>query len=217
MMAKSDMFRRSVQTLTTPGRKHLLVVPGAQAEAIAATHDHVQQVLQTDPVLSKLPMASGTNLQQLQHPVVDPAKYFTDILTKDRVPPQPSWWSDLQQTLRHNPSQLLWTISSGVVDALKWIGWNYVDLVDQLRSWDGTWWGLMSHTTLLWRMVVTTLLTVGLIQAGPLLQALTEWIRLLGSMLSTTFGFVEEGLELLWQTLEDVFSFVTDRIIPARY
>lgn len=143
----------------------------------------------------------------LQIPVVNPTQYFTDKLNRD-PPPQPSWWSDLQQTALQSPTHLVEAMFRGAMEGLRYVGWNYVDFLDQWKSWDGSWTGLLTHASLMWRTVVTVLLTAGLIQIGPLLLAVTEWVRMLGAVLVRTFGFVGDAVTLVWNTLEELMGYL---------
>lgn len=201
-----------VRDLTTPGRKQLHVVPGITADAIPAPKLDAN-------VASLLPRATETFTKQLQTPIVNPAQYFTDRVFRD-PPPAPSWWSDLRQSMLRDPGHVLWAAASGVVDLVKYVGWNYVDFMDQIKSWDGTWAGLLRHSSLLWRTVVTVLLTAGLLQAGPLFLAITEWARMLGWLLSSSFGLVGDALGMVWEVVEDLVSYVTSlvsRILTGYY
>lgn len=156
-----------------------------------------------------LPVIAPTMQEQLlKRPPVDPARYFTDKLLRD-APSQPSWWADFRHTLTDNPGHLLGVAIDGVWNALKYVGWNYVDFIDQLRSWDGTWSGLLTHTALLWRTVVTVLITAGLVQIGPLLMAVTEWGGLLGRLLYSTFRTLGYAADLLWQAIDALIGYIS--------
>lgn len=200
MLAHNAQYRRAVDTMITPGWHHLALVPGVTTTTATPPP-------KTDPVLSKLPYTGGATTQQLQNPVANPVQYFTDKLIRD-PPPQPSWWSDLQHGALRNPGHLLETAFGAVVGGVKYIGWNYVDFFDQIRSWDGTWWGLVQHSALLWRTLVTVLLTAGLIQVGPLLLAVTEWARMLGSLLASTFGLAGDALGMVWEVVDDLAGYI---------
>lgn len=199
MLSHNDQYRRVVDDLITPGRKHLHVVPGVTADA-SVVH-----------VAEGLVLPTMTHTFQLQKPVANPAQYFTDKLIRD-PPLQPSWWSDLRQTLHHNPGYLLQSAFTGIIDVLKYIGWNYVDFIDQIHAWDGTWTGLLTHSALLWRTAITALITVGLLQAGPLLLAITEWGRMLASLLTSTFELVGDAMGFVWYAVEDILTYITSTL-----
>lgn len=200
MLRNSPSYRRLVGDLVTSvgGHAHLALVPdGSMAPP-------------SNPVLDGLPRM--TNTYQLQKPVVDPVVYFTDRLIRDHHPTQPSWWADLRVTATQHPGQLLYTILSGMIQVTRYVGWNYVDFVDQIRSWDGTWLGLVRHTELIWRTLVTVLLTAGLIQAGPLLWLLTEWLELMGGAMVAFFRVLGSATDVIWRTVDDIVSYLWDTV-----
>jgi hypothetical protein len=125
----------------------------------------------------------------------------------------------------HSPSQMLlnqhtlrlpmsaqewltavWDILRGTVG---YIVWNFEDLRAQIIQWDGTWWGLLRHTALIWRVLVTAALAIGLSQAGPILNAMMQLLTLLWDIVSVTFRVVVGTVEELWSVWERMIQTIT--------
>lgn len=108
------------------------------------------------------------------------------------------------------------TILPHMYDVLKGIGsyvvWNYQDFVEQFRSWNGTWMGLLEHTGLVWRAFVTAFLTLGLIEIAPILGSLWTILLQLGEVLATVFrwatGVSLEAFHLIGVLWDDMVYMV---------
>ena len=112
-------------------------------------------------------------------------------------------------TLTHHPDQafaLLWGYAR---QAVGWVVWNYTDFFQQLQAWDGTWFGLVGHMGLLWRGMVVALLTMGLIEIAPLLEALASWLRIAFDVIRTVFHLAGEALDELWYLLQRLWTDLT--------
>jgi hypothetical protein len=77
-----------------------------------------------------------------------------------------------------------------IYDALKstvgYVIWTYEDLYNQLSHWDGKATSLLKDVHFLWRAAVTGLVTLALIEIGPLLQSL---FSLWWDLMELLFGF----------------------------
>lgn len=108
------------------------------------------------------------------------------------------------------------TIITHIYDVVKGFGsyvvWNYQDFVEQFRTWNGTWTGLLEHTALIWRMFVTAVLTIGIIELSPILASLWTILGELVEVLLTIFrwatGVSMEAFHLMGVLWDDVVSIV---------
>ena len=105
-------------------------------------------------------------------------------------------WDQWRHTLTKHPLQFLGQLLEGLKKAVGYVIWNYIDFAEQYRRWDGTLWGLVHGTKLLWRALVTVALTLGLLELGPLLEALAQWIRLFVDLVKTAFELTVEAVEM---------------------
>ena len=117
-----------------------------------------------------------------------------------------SVWDQWAHTLTQHPLQFLGQLLDGLKRALGYVIWNYIDFAEQFRRWDGTLWGLVHGTQLLWRSLVTVALTVGLFELGPLLEALAVWARILMDLVRTAFQLTVEAVEMVWYVLGRVWD-----------
>lgn len=115
-------------------------------------------------------------------------------------------WEQWRHTLSKNPLQLLGQLIEGLKTAVGYILWNYIDFGEQFRRWDGTLWGLVHGTHLLWRSLVTVAITLGLLELGPLLEALAQWIRLFVDLIRTAFNLTVEAVEMVWYVLGRIWD-----------
>lgn len=108
------------------------------------------------------------------------------------------------------------TIVTHIYDVVKGFGsyvvWNYQDFVEQFRTWNGTWTGLLEHTALVWRMFVTAVITIGIIELSPILASLWTILGELVEVLLTIFrwatGVTMEAFHLMGILWDDVVSIV---------
>lgn len=126
-------------------------------------------------------------------------------------------WDSWRHTVTEHPMQLIGLLFDGLKRVVGYVVWNYVDFAAQFKLWDGTLWGLMKHTELLWRSLVTAVITFGLFEIGPLLGALAEWIRIFVDLVKGAFHLAVEAVEALWSVLGrlwDDLVYLTYRLNP---
>ena len=123
-----------------------------------------------------------------------------------------SVWDQWRHTLTEHPLQFLGQLVDALKKAVGYVIWNYIDFAEQFRRWDGTLWGLVHGTHLLWRSLVTAAITVGLFEMGPLLEALATWARILVDLLRTAFNLTVEAVEMVWYVLGRVWDDVTEGV-----
>lgn len=115
----------------------------------------------------------------------------------------------LGYTLTHHPVEFVEQLFHYTKQGLGWVVWNYQDLYEQLKQWDGSWIGFSRSMGLAWRAVVVGLITLGLFELGPLLEALALWLRLVFDFVRGALGLVGEAVDALWYVLQRVWDDVT--------
>lgn len=111
--------------------------------------------------------------------------------------------------LTHHPVDLLKQLFDYAKQGAGWIVWNYQDFYQQLRNWDGSLVGLTRSMGLFWRGLVVGLITLGLVETAPILEALATWLRLAFDFLTGALGLTGSLLEELWYLLEKIWVDVT--------
>lgn len=100
-----------------------------------------------------------------------------------------------------NPGHIIYELWDLTKRLVKWVVWNYQDFYELLthpvrsagHGWQAVWDApaqLMWLTHLLWRGLIVTGLTFALVEIGPLLSVLTEWMKIFWNLLTETFGLV---------------------------
>ena len=117
-----------------------------------------------------------------------------------------SVWDQWQHTLTQHPLQFIGQLVDALKNTVGYVLWNYIDFGEQFRRWDGTLWGLVHGTQLLWRSLVTVAITIGLFELGPLFEAMAEWARILVDLLRTVFGLTVEAVEMVWYVIGRVWD-----------
>ncbi len=118
-----------------------------------------------------------------------------------------------------NPQHVLKLIYRALIDTGKYVVWNYVDFVEQFRTWNGTWLGLLQHTGLVWRSFVTLFLTLGIVEAAPILMALWNILSNLMEVFYTLFRWTYETIdellylmEVLWNDAMSIVGRITSSV-----
>lgn len=170
------------------------------------THRHpVLIVSSVTGTVSPSDIPRGVNPSQTTIVPLKPNEYEHLMSSREaQTPVSGSWWKwNVHWT---NPSALFHELWSILRDSGAYVVWNFEDLRAQIMQWDGTMWGLMHHMGLIWRVMITAILLVGITQAGPLLDAMVRLFQLLFDVVSTvvtiTWGVVEE----MWSVVERIFS-----------
>lgn len=97
-----------------------------------------------------------------------------------------------------DPKALVMAIVKTVGKTVGYVIWNYQDLVEQFRSWDGSLMGLFHHTQLIWRSLVSVGMTLVLLELGPFLEALMRLTMEILDILWASVGMIGRGIEELW-------------------
>lgn len=97
-----------------------------------------------------------------------------------------------------------------------YILFTYQDLYVQLSQWNGSWVSLVKNVNLIWRVGVTTLVTMGLIEIVPFLSSLSRLLIEIGDIIWAMGSLFWSGLEemgsllsLIWDDTMDIIRRVT--------
>lgn len=126
----------------------------------------------------------------------------------------PSWqqtWSQVHLSL--SPVQWAEAIWDVLSSTFGYVLWNFEDLIQQLHMWDGSAWGLITNLSLLWRILVSTGMIVGLAFAGPALEAILRILQITWDVLIIAVRGIMGAAEELYvffmslvETIERVFN-----------
>ena len=123
------------------------------------------------------------------------------------------WYTGLSLSSPGALLEKLWELTVWVVGG---VVWQYADWMDQFRQWDGTWSGLLLHTHLLWRTVVVSFLSLGLLEMVPLLETLGRWLSMFFEFLRYAFRLTGDALGEAWTLLVRVYDDVTGLVGRVR-
>lgn len=115
-----------------------------------------------------------------------------------------------------NPAHILYAIYDITRQTVSWVIWNYRDFYEVLTHpvvsegfWQSVWntpekllW--LGHV--IWRGLVVTGITLGLVNAGPFLLAMYEWFGLFLRFLWEAFSLTEQAVQTLWRVIEDIIE-----------
>lgn len=122
------------------------------------------------------------------------------------------WWVEVV----HGPMNIIEKVWLTLRMVGGWVVWNYTDLMEQFQRWDGTWFGLVRHTHILWRASVVALLTLGILEVAPLLEMITQWVGMLFELVRFTFSLAGSAVEELWYLLSRVYDDLTGLVTSVR-
>lgn len=186
-------YRKSKGPLGPQSGRYPMMAEQGDVPVILVGAPKTAEVYQPVPV-RKTDNSPGTTRQT--HLAESPA-FTTQGEPRDAVY-HPFHWSNLGYTITHHPVDFVRQLFDYAKQGVGWIWWNYEDFYEQFRNWDGSWVGLAHSTGLFWRGLVCALITVGLWEIAPLLEALASWLRL-------TFDFLKGALQLTGVILDDVW------------
>lgn len=162
-----------------------------------------------------VPLFVPPNTQNAQFvPLVDQNQVASHIAGLDSIVPvipqsyvnQWGMLSDPRQILHH-----LWTVTNATFG---YVIWNYQDFAHQFQSWDGSINGLLHHMGLLWRTMVTILLTLGILELGPFIDGLSRIFMEIGELIVFVFRLVETTASEMWYFLNILWE---DLMMPVKW
>lgn len=193
LMSKRHMEQRHV-----PLRQFPLVTSVGDVPVHLVGAPTPASAYQPAPVLTNQPVVHVVQGETLQYTAQGENRDFVDHPIQN-----------LSYSLAHHPMELARVLWDYARQGLGYIVWNYQDFYQQLQAWDGTVPGLLRHMGLWWRGAVVALITLGLLEIAPLLNALTTWMRMAFDLLSTLFRMTGAALDELWYLLERIWADVT--------
>lgn len=113
-----------------------------------------------------------------------------------------------------DPRQLINHLWGLMTSSFNYVVWDYSDFVAQFSTWDGTMLGLMSHMNLIWRTMITVLITIGLIELVPVTEAMVRVLTEFGYIMKLAFNLGVSIMEEVWSILSMV---MTDLWKPIEY
>lgn len=113
-----------------------------------------------------------------------------------------------------DPRQVVYQIWNTLHSTFGYIIWNYEDFVRQFQAWDGSLLGLMTHIDLMWRTMVTVVITLGILELGPLIDGLSRILMEIGEVIVFLFRLVETTASELWYFLGVLWK---DAMIPVKW
>lgn len=169
--------------LSQRGRAASNLLPLVRSAARGPRHAH-HVVLRTDTDWANFVVGGDRSLHRFDHPTLSDGGSH-------------SLWEHVVRDPRYVVDRL-WHLVTGTVG---YVVWNYADFVEQFRSWNGTLPGLLTHVGLLWRTLVTVVLTLGLLELGPLVDGLSRLLAEVGTVLAGVFHLSVRATEELWALL----------------
>ena len=113
----------------------------------------------------------------------------------------------------HKVFRLFWETLQNTV---KYVVWNYQDFFHQMVNWDGSWQGLLLHSNLVMRGMITVLITYGIYKAGEIVVLLCDileevWNTIQGSTnaLGVILADAVYILRTIWEDIVAVIRSIT--------
>lgn len=166
-----------------------------------------------------VPLFIPPNTQHAQFvPLIDQNQVASHITGLDQIVPV-----NQQSLLTHvgmfsHPQLIvdhIWTVFKSTFG---YVIWSYEDFVIQFQAWDGSVGGLMHHVGLIWRTMITIVLTLGILELGPFIDGMSRIFMEIGELIAFTFRLVETTINemwyfmnLLWQDLMVPFQWILNQ------
>ena len=128
-------------------------------------------------------------------------------------PSLPRIYAMANESTIHKIFRLFWETFQKTI---KYVLWNYQDFFHQMVHWDGSWQGLVLHSNLVMRTMITVLITYGIYKAGELLvvlrDVLEEVLNIVQGSASALGVIVSDALYILqtiWKEITGVIRSIT--------
>lgn len=109
-----------------------------------------------------------------------------------------------------NIPRMLW---QAVTNSFGYIVFTYQDLYAQLINWNGSWVSLVKNVNLIWRLAVTSVITMGLIEIVPFFSSVSRLLMEIGEIIWSVAGLFMKGVDEIWGFLELLWQ---DMVIIVR-
>lgn len=162
-----------------------------------------------------VPLFIPPNTQHAQLvPLIDQNQVASHITGIEQIVPVTTTSHLTHGGMLTNPRQIIHHIWSVIRGTFGYVIWNYEDFVMQFQSWDGSVTGLLQHVGLLWRTMITVVITLGLLELGPLIDGLSRILMEIGELIMFTFRLVETTANEMWYFLNLLWE---DFMIPIQW
>lgn len=181
-----------------------------------ANKDYLSKGMSTSTTTGvAVPLFIPPNTQHAQFvPLMDQNQVASHITGIDQIVPTHPTSHLTHMGMFSNPGLIVHHIWSVIHATFGYIIWNYEDFVIQFQSWDGSVNGLIQHVGLLWRTMITIVLTLGILELGPFIDGLSRIFMEIGELIMFMFRLVETTANEMWYFLNVLWE---DLMIPVKW